>query len=276
MHPAEFADQRRPRVLRTSRMATLRRIQELVFFFVWRDIQIRYRRTLLGGLWAIAQPLGMCLVFSLFLGRFPGLAPENVPYGLYCLASLVPWMVFAQGTSRCAESVVNNADLIRKVYFPRLVLPISAVLTVAVDGVVAQVLMLVLLPLLGFPWSFGSLLSLIGLWCLLLTATLSLGLWFSALSALYRDIRQVFPFVIQLIFFATPVAYAATVVPESMQLLWSINPMVGYIEAFRAVLLGTPAPALSMLCVSTASTLLVLTLGLFTFFSLERRFADEI
>jgi lipopolysaccharide transport system permease protein len=250
--------------------------RELAYFLVWRDIKVRYKQTVFGALWAIIQPFMMMVVFSLFIGRISGIAPTGVPYPLFAFAGLVPWTLFSQSVVGSSNSLVASTNLIQKVYFPRLLLPISALGSNLLDFVIAMVVLGLMmlyfgvLPPLAVLW-------LVPLTALALTSALAIGIWLSALNVKYRDIRYVVPFLIQLGLFASPVAYSSDLVPAQWRALYELNPMAGVLEGFRWALLGqgTPPP-IGGLVVSVVATVIILVLGLAYFRRVERTFADVI
>src|ERR1035437_266926 len=210
--------------------------RELGYFLVWRDLKVRYKQTVFGGLWAIIQPFMMMVVFSLFLGRIGGIAPAGVPYPLFAFAGLVPWTLFSQSVVGSSNSLVMASNLIQKVYFPRLLLPVSAIGSTLLDFAIAMVVLGLMM------LYFGVLPSLAVLWllpltALALTAALAVGIWLSALNVRYRDIRYVVPFLIQLGLFASPVAYSSDLIPAKWRALYELNPMAGVLEGFRWALL---------------------------------------
>jgi lipopolysaccharide transport system permease protein len=264
------------RALLSFELAELWSYRELAYFLVWRDIKVRYKQTVFGALWAIIQPFMLMVVFSLFLGRISGIAPAGVPYPLFAFAGLVPWTLFSQSLAGSSNSLVNASNLIQKVYFPRLLLPVAAIGSTLLDFLIAtSVLVLMML-------YFGAIPTLTALWLIPLTAlaittALAVGVWLSALNVRYRDIRYAVPFLVQLWLFASPVAYSAELVPPEWRTLYQLNPMAGVLEGFRWALLGQGAsPPLGVIAVSTVTTLLVLVLGLVYFRRVERTFADVI
>lgn len=249
--------------------------RELVYFLIWRDIKVRYKQTVLGVAWAVVQPLASMLVFTLFFGRLAGLPSDGVPYPLFALAALVPWALFAQGLSQAAASVVGSEDLIQKVYFPRLVIPIAAVGAGALDFVFG------LLVLVAMMLGYGLLPSVHVLWLplfvvLALAASLGVGLWLAALGARYRDVRHTIPFLTQLWLFATPIAYPSSLVPERWRPLYGVNPMVGVVEGFRWGLLGVDTGPGLTIAVSVAVTVGILVGGAVYFRRVETIFADVV
>jgi len=251
------------------------RFRELVYFLALRDIKVRYKQTALGVAWVLIQPLLAMGIFSIIFGGIARLPSEGIPYPLFVITGLVPWFYFANATSGASGSVVGNTQLISKVYFPRLVIPIGAVLANLVDLSVGIGLLLILLLVFGF--SIGlQILALPFLVVLLVLTVLGVSVWLSALDVQYRDVRYAVPFFIQVWLFATPVIYPASQVPEAWRPLLALNPMAGVIEGFRWALFGTtPAPVV-LLTISTVVVLAVLGTGLLYFRRMERTFADVI
>lgn len=215
--------------------------RELLYFFVWRDLKVRYKQTVFGAGWAVAQPFLLMVVFTLFLGRVGGLNPGGVPYPLFTYAALVPWTLFSASLIGASSSLVDSANLLQKVYFPRLLLPVAAVGSYVVDFVIAFALLVLLMAY------FGVAPSLAALWVVPLTVlavgvALALGIWLAAINVRYRDVKYAVPFVVQLWLFASPVAYSASIVPLRWQTAYQLNPMTGVVEGFRWALLGGSAP----------------------------------
>jgi lipopolysaccharide transport system permease protein len=250
--------------------------RELGYFLVWRDLKVRYKQTVFGALWAIIQPFMLMVVFSLFLGSMRGIAPTGVPYPLFAFSGLVPWTLFSQSVTGSSNSLVGASNLIQKVYFPRLLLPISAIGSNLLDFVIAMVVLGLMMLYFGVLPSL-AVLWLIPLTALALTAALAVGILLSALNVRYRDIRYVVPFLIQLGLFASPVAYSSDIVPAQWRTLYELNPMAGVLEGSRWALLGqgTPPP-IEVFVVSAVGTVIVLILGLAYFRRVERTFADII
>ena len=249
--------------------------RELLYFLIWRDVKVRYKQTALGVGWAVIQPVTTMIVFSVFFGRLGKIPSDGIPYPIFAYAALVPWTFFAQGMGQASNSLVGSANLIKKVYFPRLSVPIASVTSGIIDFAIAFVV------LLGMMLYYGILPTLNVIWlpCLLvLTVVTSLGvsLWLSALNVQFRDVRHVLPFLIQLWFFATPVAYPSSLLSEPWRTLYSLNPMVGVVEGFRWALLGTETAPGPMLIVSSLTALALLVGGAFYFRRLEKTFADVI
>jgi lipopolysaccharide transport system permease protein len=249
--------------------------RELVYFLVWRDIKVRYKQTALGAAWALLQPLLTMLIFSLFFGRLAKMPSNGVPYPLFSYIALVPWTFFSNALSQSSNSLVGNANLISKIYFPRLAMPLSAVLSGLLDFAIAL--------LLGFGMMayYRTAITWSVLWVapfLLLGVCISLGagLWLSALNVEYRDVRYVIPFLTQFWMFASPIAYPSTLLPEHWRTLYAVNPMVGVIEGFRWAILGAkPGPG-PMAAVSTLAALIILVSGAFYFRRMEKSFADIV
>jgi lipopolysaccharide transport system permease protein len=249
--------------------------RELLFFLTWRDIIIRYKQTVLGAAWAILQPFLTMIVFTVFFGMVVKVPSDGLPYPLFYFIALVPWMLFANGLTLSSNSLVSSANMIKKVYFPRLAIPVATILAGLVDFALAFVVGL------GLMFYYHYRLTLTAFWffpflILALVTCLGVGLWFSALNVQYRDIRYVVPFVTQVWLFATPIAYPSSMLSEPWRTLYGINPMAGVVEGFRWALLGSTMPAVPMLVVSAAAALIVLVTGLFYFRRMEKTFADVV
>lgn len=251
------------------------RYRELLYFLVWRDIKVRYKQTVLGAAWAIIQPFLTMVVFSLFFGRLAKIPSDNVPYPIFSFAALVPWTFFANGLTQSSNSLVASASLITKVYFPRLVIPIAAVLSGIVDfGIAFTVLVVMML-------FYGIVPTLAVIWLplfLLLALVTSLGvsLWLAALSVKYRDVRHLLTFVVQAWMFATPVAYPSSLLHEPWRTLYGLNPLVGVVEGFRWALLGTVTGPGPIIVASAFAAMIILVTGLFYFRRTEASFADYV
>jgi lipopolysaccharide transport system permease protein len=250
--------------------------RELLYFFVWRDIKVRYKQTVIGIAWVVLQPLAAMLIFTLFFGRLAKLPSDGIPYPVFTYTALVPWLFFANGISKCSDSLVNSVELVKKVYFPRLIIPISAVLSGLVDFVITFVVLMFMLPF--FEIVPGPELVLVPLFILLACITcLGAGLWFSALNGLYRDVRYIVPFLIQLLFFASPVVYSSSLLAEPWRSLYGINPMAGIIEGFRWALLGSKLNIPGFIIGASASISMVLLIsGLIFFTRVEKKIADVL
>ena len=255
--------------------------RELLFFLVWRDVKVRYKQTALGAAWAILQPLLTMVVFTIFFGRLAKVGSEGVPYPIFSYAGLLPWTFFAQGLGNSAESLVGSSNLIRKVFFPRLVIPLAAVLAAAVDFAVAFLVLVAMMAYYGI-WPSAVVLALPLLLALALGTALGTGLWLSALNVRFRDVRYVVPFFLQLWLFVTPVIYPTGRVTEMLSRLglpawlYGLNPMVGVVAGFRWVLLGTGTQPWALIAASAVISMLLLVSGAFYFRRVEQTFADVI
>jgi lipopolysaccharide transport system permease protein len=250
--------------------------RELGFFFVWRDLKVRYKQTVFGATWAVIQPLLLMVVFSLFLGRLSGIAPAGVPYPLFAFAGLVPWTLFSKSVSAASDSLVGSSNLVQKVYFPRLLLPISALGSYVVDYAIALAVLGLLMFTFGYPLT-PTAIWILPLTVLVLIVALAAGVWLSAANVRYRDVRYVVPFLVQLWLFASPVAYSLDLVPGEWLWLYRLNPMSGAIEGFHWALLGGGSPPpLAPIIVSAIVSSAVLITGLAYFRRVERTFADVI
>lgn len=249
--------------------------RELLYFLVWRDVKVRYKQTVLGAAWAILQPVATMVVFTLFFGRLAGVPSDGIPYPLFSLAALVPWTFFSTGLVQSSNSLVGSQQLITKVYFPRLAIPIASVLAGVVDFALAFVV------LVGVMFAYKTVPGVRVVWIVpLLTlafaTALGVGLWLAALHVRYRDVRYVLPFFVQLWLLATPVAYPSSLLAEPWRTLYGINPMVGVVEGFRWALLGTATPPGPAVAVSTLVAVALLLGGVVYFRRTERTFADVI
>ncbi len=251
------------------------RYRELLYFLVWRDVKVRYKQTALGAAWAVLQPFATMLVFSLFFGRLAGMPSDGVPYPVFAFAALVPWTFFANGLAMSTQSLVLSQNLLKKVYFPRLAIPLAAVLAGLVDFALALAVLAGMLAFYGIAPGAEAL-WIAPLLLLALATSLGVGLWLSALNVRYRDVGYVVPFLVQLWLFATPIAYPSSLLAEPWRTVYGINPMVGVVEGFRWALLGTgPAPG-GTLAVSSLAAAALLAGGAFYFRRLERTFADVV
>ena len=249
--------------------------RELLFFMVWRDVKVRYKQTALGAAWVILQPLLTMIVFSVFFGRLAKMPSDGVPYPVFVFTALLPWQLFAFALTESSNSLVTNQNLITKVYFPRLAVPISAVLAGLVDFAISFMALLLLL----FYYHITPTIAVLALplFAILAIATaLGAGLWLSALNVQYRDVRYTIPFLTQFWLFITPIAYPSSLVPPQWRLLYGLNPMAGVVEGFRWALLGssqTPGPIIG---VSAVIVVVMLIGGLYYFRRMERSFADVV
>ncbi len=249
--------------------------RELLYFLTWRDIKVRYKQTVLGAAWAVIQPLGMMLVFTIFFGHLVGVPSDGLPYPIFAYTALLPWQLFSRALTDASTSLVVNERLITKVYFPRLLIPVSAVLASLVDFAIAFVLLLGMMVFYGIVPT-GSVLMLPLFVLLALMTALGIGFWLSALNAQYRDVRYTLPFLTQFWLFATPVVYPASLVPEQWRLLYGLNPMTGVVEGFRWALLGGTGAPDTMLAVSATVVLGVFIGGLYYFNRVGETLADVV
>jgi lipopolysaccharide transport system permease protein len=257
------------------RLADVWAYRELLYFLIWRDIKVRYKQTVLGAGWAILQPFFTMVIFSIFFGRLAQMPSDGVPYPIFAYAALVPWTFFANGLTQAINSIVGGSSLIKKVYFPRIILPLAAVLAGVVDFLFAFAV------LVGMALYYGVLPSwrILTLPCfvaMVVMAALSVALWLSALNVQYRDIRYIAPFIVQVWLFATPIAYPSSLLSEPWRTVYGLNPMVGVVEGFRWALLGTGTGPGPMIVVSSLVCLALLLGGAYYFRRVERTFADVI
>ena len=249
--------------------------RELLYFLVGRDVKVRYKQTVLGVAWAILQPLATMLVFSLFFGRLAKVPSDGVPYPLFALSALVPWTFFANGLAQSANSVVLNQNLVTKVYFPRLAIPLASVLAGGLDLVLSFVLLLAYMLWYRVTPSIVWLAA-VPYAVLALVTTLGVGTWLAALNVHYRDVRYAVPFIVQLWLFATPIAYPSSLLTEPWRTVYAANPMVAVVDGFRWALLGTAPPSAASVVTSCAVALLLLVTGTLYFRRMERWFADVV
>jgi lipopolysaccharide transport system permease protein len=249
--------------------------RELLYFLALRDVKVRYKQTAIGAAWAVLQPLIVTAVFAVVFGRLARLPSDGVPYALFALAGLVPWTAFASSLQGASLSLVNNVNLVGKVYFPRLCLPLAAALAGLVDLAVSVVVLIVVALLYGVVPGAGMLV-LPGLVVLLLLACLGPALWLAAVNVRYRDVRQVIPFLVQVLLFASPVVYPSTLIEGPLRYLYALNPVVGVVEGFRWAVLGTGRDVLAVVGVSALSAALITVVGAYFFRRAERGFADVI
>jgi lipopolysaccharide transport system permease protein len=256
-------------------LAAIWEYRELLYFLVWRDLKVHYRQTLIGAGWVILQPLTTMIIFTVVFGRFAQIPSDGLPYPVFVFSALLPWNLFASSLNRGTTSVVGNAQLVSKIYFPRLILPISGVLSPLVDFAVAFVILVGMMIWYRTLPNWGILALPLFLLLAILTA-LAVGLWLSALNVRYRDVGHAIPFLTQVWMFATPVAYPISVVPEKWRLLYSLNPMAGVIEGFRWALLGKQSPDFGLTIISSIMVLALLLPGIVYFKYTERTFADVV
>lgn len=249
--------------------------RELLYFLVWRDIKVRYKQTVLGTGWAIIQPLMMMVIFTIVFSGFAKVPSDGLPYSIFVYAALLPWTYFSEAISRGSVSVINDANLVRKIYFPRVIMPLSAALTPLADFVPAFAILVGMMVWHGLTPSWSVFLLPAFLILALLTAV-SVSLWLSALNVQYRDVKHTVPFLVQFWLYASPVVYPVSLVPDGWRVLYSLNPMAGVIEGFRWALLGKEAPDFAVMAVSVSMVLVLLMGGLIYFTRMERTFADVI
>ncbi len=247
--------------------------RELLYFFIWRDVKIRYKQTIMGAAWAIIQPLFTMVIFSLFFGRLAGVPSDGLPYPIFSYAALVPWTFFSNALVQASNSLVNNSGMIKKIYFPRLAIPLATVLAGSFDFLLAFVV------LLGMMIFYGLAPTINVIWLplfllLALITSLGVGLWFSVMNVQFRDVRYIVPFVSQAWMFATPIAYSSSLLEEPWRTIYGINPMAGVVEGFRWALLGTETAPGLIIIVSALVAVGLLVSGAFYFRRMEKTFAD--
>jgi lipopolysaccharide transport system permease protein len=251
------------------------RYRDLLYFLVWRDIKVRYAQSVLGIAWGIIQPVAFMVVFTIFFGNLAKISSDGVPYAIFSYTALVPWTYFSTALANATGSLVSNRNMVTRIYLPRIFLPTSAILGRLVDFGIALILLFVLMAwfrtvptiwILALPWL---------IFLILLTAV-GLGLWLAALAVQYRDIVYAMNFVIQLLMYAAPVVYPASLIPDRYRILYALNPMVGVIEGFRSALLGTNPMPWDLLAVGSITAILVTLVGIFYFRRMELTFADVV
>lgn len=249
--------------------------RDLMFFLAWRDINIRYKQTILGAAWAVVQPVMTMILFTIFFGRMAGVPSEGAPYPLFAFAALLPWQYFSTTLGNAANSLVNNSNLLSKVYFPRLLIPLTSLFPPAIDFLIAFVVLIGMM----FYYHWAPTVKVIWLPAFLILAmvtTLGAGLWFAAMNVKYRDVRHIVSVLVQFGLFISPVAYPSRIVPMPWLNLYALNPMVGVIEGFRWALLGTGAAPLRLIAISSMAALVLFVTGLYYFRYTEKTFADVI
>ena len=249
--------------------------RDVAYFLVWRDLKVRYKQTFLGALWAVIKPFSLMVIFSIFFGKLGKIPSEDIPYPIFAYAGLLPWSYFAQSLSACSNSLVGNSHLITKVYFPRLIIPISSVLSGLVDfGISFSILLAMMFYYKMSPTLATLLLPLLVV--MAMATAIGAGLWLSALNVQYRDIRYAISFLVQFWFFATPVVYPSSLIPGIWRFLYGINPMVGVVEGFRGALLGKGTLNGPMFMVSIIVIAFLLITGVLYFHRMEKRFPDVV
>jgi lipopolysaccharide transport system permease protein len=249
--------------------------RELLYFMVWRDIKVRYKQTVMGASWAILQPFFTMVVFSLFFGRLAGVPSDGIPYPIFSYAALVPWTFFATGLVNASNSLVGSANLLKKIYFPRIIAPSAAIMAGVVDFALAFAVLILMMAYFGIAPT-ANVVWLPLLLVLAFATALGVGLWLSALNVQFRDVRFTVPFLMQFWLFATPIAYPSSLLDEPWRTLYAINPMVGVVEGFRWALLGTDTAPGLMIVVSSAVTTVLLVGGAYYFRKMEKTFADVV
>ena len=249
--------------------------RELIYFLTWRDIKVRYKQTVLGAAWAILQPLLNMLVLTVIFGNLAKMSTGGIPRPIFTFAALLPWGLFSKALTDAGRSMLTNRSMITKIYFPRLIIPLSSVLGGIVDFLIQLVILLLMMV-------YYKVMPTAAVWTLPLflllaiVTALGFGLWLSALNVLYRDVNYILPFLTQIWLLVTPVAYSASEIPQRWQMIYALNPMVGVVEGFRWALLGTQAIPWNVLTISTVISLILLVSGAFYFRRMERTFADMI
>jgi len=254
---------------------SLWRYRELLYFLVLRELKVRYKQAALGAAWAVVQPVFAATIFTIIFGMFAHLPSDGLPYVLFAFAGVLPWTYFGEALRRASTGLVEDSELIRKIYFPRLVLPTAAVIAPLVDFLISLAVLVVLMIWYHIS-ATPSLLLLPAFIVMNVGLALAFGLWLGPLNVRYRDVKQILPFLIQVWMYASPVVYPLSMVPERWRPLYSLNPMVGIIEGFRWTLLGTAAPDATAMALTAASTIVLLVGGLLYFKRAERSFADVI
>lgn len=257
------------------RFGELWEYRELLFFFAWRDIKVRYRQTVMGALWAIIQPFFTMVIFSLFFGNLAKVPSDGLPYPVFSYAALVPWTFFANALTQASSSLVSSSNMVKKIYFPRLALPIATVLAGVIDFVLAFIV------LLGIMLYYGLVPTINVVWLplfllLALVTSLGVGLWFSAMNVQFRDVHYMVPFLIQAWLFMTPIAYPSSMLSEPWRTVYGLNPMAGVVEGFRWALLGSGTAPGPMLIVSSVVALTIFISGALYFRRMEQSFADVL
>ena len=250
--------------------------RELVFFMVWRDVKVKYKQTLLGMAWAVVQPVMTMLVFTFVFDRVANLPTEGIPYEVFSFTALLPWGLFVTALNQGSRSLVAHNNMVTKIYFPRLILPMASVFAGLIDFIIAFIIFIGLMFYFGVSPAWAYLWTLPLFLLLALVTALGVALWLSAINVKYRDVNHALPFLTQFWLFATPVAYSFSTIPENWQILLSLNPMTGVVNGFRWALLGSGSGPDVTLWISVVISILIFISGLFYFRSMEKTFADTI
>lgn len=251
------------------------RYRELLFFLVWRDLKVRYKQAAIGVGWAIIQPLMTMLIFTVVFGKMAKIPSDGIPYPIFSYAALLPWNYFAQALSRSGASLVGDSNLLSKVYFPRLIIPLATVITPLFDFAISFFILLIMMTWYGVTPTWG-IIAMPFFLLLALMVALSVSLWLAPLNVRFRDVGYAIPFLIQIWMYASPIVYPVSLVPEQWRLLYGLNPMAGVIEGFRWALLGSKSPNLLLVGVSILLTSFLILAGVIFFKRMERTFADVI
>jgi lipopolysaccharide transport system permease protein len=258
------------------RLGDLWAYRELIYFLTWRDIKVRYKQSVLGILWAILKPFMAMVVFTIFFGNFAKIPSDGIPYPIFSYTATLPWELFAASLSVASRSMVSNSNMISKIYFPRMIVPLASVMSSVVDFLIGFTILIGMM----IYYKFTPTIAILWLPLLILLAlitALGVGFWSSALMVRYRDVGYIMPFVSNLWMYLTPVVYSSSMIPEKWRLLYSLNPMTGVVEGFRYALLGTArSGSVMMILVSSVIAILILITGMFYFRRMEKKFADMI
>ena len=273
LEPYFVVDAESSRVLR--RVEDLWEYRELIYFLVWRAVKIRYKQTALGVLWVILQPLLMTLLFSIIFGSFAGISSDGIPYPIFTFAALLPWQIFSYALSVSSNSLVSDQQLITKIYFPRILVPLATILVSVLDFLIALTILIGMMVYYQIEVTPTiALLPVVSLFAILVAT--AVGLWLSALNVQYRDVQYIVPFLTQLWFFATPIAYPSSLIPDAWQPLYGLNPMVSVVDGFRWVLLQEAQPSHASFLISLVVGGILFVSGVVYFYSVEQKFADII
>jgi lipopolysaccharide transport system permease protein len=248
--------------------------RDLVYFFIWRDLKVRYKQTVLGASWAIIQPFFTMVIFSLFFGRLAQVPSDDIPYPIFSYSALVPWTFFANGLMQASNILVLNANMLKKIYFPRLTLPVATVLAGLVDFLLAFTILIVMMLYYGI-YPTINVIWLPALLLMALFTSMGVSLWLSAMNVQFRDVKYMIPFITQAWLFLTPIAYPSSLLDEPWRTIYGLNPMAGVVEGFRWALLGAPAPG-PIILLSSLISIVLLVSGVYYFRRMERTFADVV